>query len=209
MKQHLVRSTLATAALILAACSSPKVLEPPRVALDGYTTIGIVVFTSNATGDLNDYTTRKFLQSVQSGQRGVRVLELGEEARVLNAVNHDSLDFEAMRAIGEKWSVDAVFAGHLDVTDVKPNLKLSRMIKSMSVSADVKAALSARLVETKSGATVWTRGADAQAPVAHVSIVKRGPVDFGASDPDEAYGKLVHTLVNRVTDDFWSHWRKQ
>jgi hypothetical protein len=202
-------SALATVALILAACSSPKVLAPPRVDLDGYGTIGIVVFSSNSTGGLNDYATRNFLQSVQAGQPGVRVLELGEESRVLSAIKHESLDFEAMRAIGKKWGVNAVFAGHLDVTDVKPSVQLRRMITSMSVRADVKAMLSARLVETKSGATVWTRGASAQAPVAHVSIVKRGPVVFGATDPEEAYGKLVHTLVNRVTADFWSHWQKQ
>ena len=43
----------------------------------------------------------------------------------------------------------------------------------------------------------------------HVSVVKRGPVNFGASDPDQAYGKLVQTLVSRVTSDFWSQWQKQ
>lgn len=209
MKPHLLCTALATAALILSACSSPKVLVPPRVDLGSYGTIGIVVFTSNATGELNTYATRRFLQSVQSGQPGVRALELGDETRVLRAVKHESLDFEAMRAIGEKWGVDAVFAGHLDVTDVKPNVQLTTMIKSMSVRADVKATLSTRLVETKSGATVWTRGASAQAPVAHVSIVSRGPADFGATDPDQAYGKLVHSLVSRVTYDFWSHWQKQ
>ena len=209
MKKQLLCSALATAVLIFAACSKPRVLAPPRVDLDRYASIGLVVFSSNATGDLNDYATRKFLQSVQAGQPGVRVLELGDESRVLRAVEHESLDFEAMRAIGEKWGVQAVFAGHLDVTDVKPRINVARMIKSMSVSADVKAMLSARLVETETGATVWTRGASAQAPVMHVSVVKRGPVNFGASDPDQAYGKLVHTLVSRVTSDFWSHWQKQ
>ena len=83
---------LATVVLILAGCSSPKVLAPPRVDLDGYGTIGIVVFSSNSTGGLNDYATRHFLQSVQAGQPGVRVLELGEESRVLSAVKHDSRD---------------------------------------------------------------------------------------------------------------------
>jgi hypothetical protein len=42
--------------------------------------------------------------------------------------------------------------------------------------------------------------------VAHVKVVSSGPVDFGASDPEEAYGKLVYALVNGVTDDFYSRW---
>jgi hypothetical protein len=209
LKPHLLCSALATTALILSACSSPKVLQPPRVDLGSYGTLGIVSFSSNATGELPGYATRRFLQRVQAAQPGVRVLELGNETRVLSAVRHQILDFEAMRAIGEKWGVDAVFAGNLDVTDVKPNVQLASIIKSMSMSADVKATLSTRLVETKSGATVWTRASTAQAQVAHVSVVSHGPIDFGAQDPDEAYGKLVHSLVSRVTSDFWSHWVKQ
>lgn len=209
MKPHLLLSTLATAVLILAACSSPKVLAPPRLDLGSYGTIGMVVFSSNAAGDLSGYATRRFLQSVQTAQPGVRVLELGDEARVLSAINHESLDFEAMRALGEKWGLAAVFAGHLDVSEVKPRVKLATAIQSMSVHADVKATLSARLVETESGATVWTRGTTAQAPIAHISIVSHGPSEFRATDPDQAYGKLVHTLVSRVTDDFWSHWQRQ
>jgi hypothetical protein len=34
-------------------------------------------------------------------------------------------------------------------------------------------------------------------------------VNFGAKDPEEAYGELAKSLVYRITDDFWSHWERQ
>jgi hypothetical protein len=209
MKRQLLLCSLITALTVLSGCSKPKVLVPPRVPLGDYGTLGIIVFTSNSTGNLAEHATRKFMEAVQSAQPGVRILELGGEQRVLSAVEHEGLDFEAMRAIGDKWNVDAVFAGHLEVTDVKPNLDFTRMVKTMSLQADVEASLGTRLIETESGATVWTRGADGKSPVAHVRVVKRGPVDFSASDPEQAYGKLVHALVSRVTYDFYSRWERQ
>jgi hypothetical protein len=209
MKRQLRLYVLALALAALSGCSSPKVLVPPRVPLGDYGTVGIIIFSSNSTGNLAEHATRKFMEAVQSAQPGVRILELGGEQRVLNAIEHNGLDFEAMRAIGEKWNVDAVFAGHLEVTDVKPNLDFARIVKTMSLEADVEASLGTRLVETKSGATVWTRGADGKSPVAHVRVVKRGPVDFSANDPERAYGQLVHALVSRVTNDFYAHWEKR
>ena len=198
MKRQLLLYSLIMTLAILSGCSTPKVLVPPRVPLGDYGTLGIIVFTSNSTGNLAEHATRKFMEAVQAAQPGVRILELGGEQRVLSAVEHEGLDFEAMRAIGDKWNVDAVFAGHLEVTDVKPNLDFTRLVKTMSLQADVEASLGTRLIETESGATVWTRGADGRSPVAHVRVVKRGPIDFSASDPEQAYGTLVERYRARL-----------
>lgn len=196
--------------LLLAGCASkPKVLVPPRLDLGAYPTMGIVLFTSNTSGNLDDYATEQFMQALHNAQPGVRILELGTADHVLDEVGHDAFDFEAVRAIGKKWGVDAVFAGHLDVTDVKPRLDLQSMIKTLRVSADVKAALQARLIEAHGGATVWSRSSSGEAPVAHVRLISGGPVDFGASDPAEAYGRLVQTLVGRVSGDFYAHWERR
>ena len=207
MKRPPVLYALGTALAILLGCAS-KVLVPPRVDLGPYDTIGIIVFTSNATGNLEEFATQRFIETVQAAQPGVRILELGSEKRVLGAIGHEGLDFEAMRAIGQAWGVDAVFAGHLEVTDVKPDLQLATLVKSMSLSADVAALLRARLVETSSGATVWTSSASGQAPVAHVHIVSHGPVDFSATDPERAYGKLIYGLVRSVAVDFYARWQR-
>jgi hypothetical protein len=207
MKRPLVLYALGTALAILLGCAS-KVLVPPQVDLGLYDTVGIIVFTSNATGNLEEFATQKFIETVQAAQPGVRILELGGEERVLGAIGHDDLDFEAVRAIGQEWGVDAVFAGRLEVTDVKPDLHLATLVKSMSLSADVAASLRARLVETGSGATVWTNSASGQAPVAHVHIVSHGPVDFSATDPERAYGRLVYGLVSSVAADFYARWQR-
>ena len=206
--RHVCSSSALIALLMLTACASEKVLVPARVDLGAYPTVGIVVFSSNTRGNLEEYATQKFMQTVQAAQPGVRILELGSEEHVLAAIEHDTLDFEAVRAIGEKWGVEAVFTGHLDVTGVKPRLELATMIKTLSLQADVEASLQARLIEADHGATVWTRSSRGEAPVAHVKLVARGPFDFGASDPEKAYGKLVQRLVSRVSHDFYSHWER-
>jgi hypothetical protein len=208
MRRQLVLYVFAAALVLLPGCAS-KVLVPPRVDLGIYRLLGIIVFTSNATGGLAEYATHEFMETVQGAQSGVRILELGDERQVLHAIGHDELDFEAMRAIGEKWGVDAVFAGHLELDAVKPDLKLTTVVKSMSLRAEVEASLRTRIVETASGATVWTGGAEGKAPVAHVSVVSRGPFDLGARDPETAYGDLVHALASRVTGDFRSRWERQ
>jgi hypothetical protein len=209
MKRQLLLYVLTAALAILPGCASNKVLVPPRVDLGIYNTLGIIVFTSNETGNLGEYATQQFMAAVQAAQSGVRILELGSAPRVLGAVEHDELDFEAMRAIGQRWGVDAVFAGHLELEPVKPNLKLTTVVKSMSLRAEVEALLHARLVETASGATVWTSGAKGKAPVAHVSLISRGPLDLGATDPESAYGELVQALTGRATVDFYAHWKRQ
>lgn len=196
-------------AVVFVGCRSPKVLVPPRCDLGPYRTLGIVSFTTNSTGNLEEYATQRFMQSVQAAQGGVRILELGDETRVLEAIGRDRLDFEAMRAIGKQWGVDAVFAGHLDVKDVRPNLDFTTIVKSMHLQADVQASLAGRLVETESGATIWTRSVTGEAPVAHVSLASGGLVDFGATDPERAYGQLVGSLVRGVTTDFRARWVRQ
>jgi hypothetical protein len=207
MRRQLALYCLATALAIAPGCASNKVLVPPRVDLSRYDTVGIIIFTSNDTSDISAYTTQKFMERVHAAQAGVRMLELGSERQVLRAIEHDSLDFEAMRAIGRKWGVDAVFAGHLELEAVKPNLKLTTLVKSMSLRAEVEGSLRTRIVETESGATVWSSGAKTKAQVAYVDLISRGPISVGANDPESAYGELIHTLASRVTVDFYSHWR--
>lgn len=206
--RQLVAYALAAACLALSACST-KVLVPPRVDLSAYESIGIVEFTSNSHADLEGFATRSFMQTVQSAQPGARILELGDERRVLQAIGQEELDFEAIRAIGEKYRVDAVMTGHLEVTDVRPRVNLSTVLKSMKVAAEVEGGLSTKLLETRTGATVWTSSARGKESVAQVSVARNGPSNLGAGDRESAYGRLVRTLVTRVTPDFWARYEKQ
>ena len=195
--------------LIGSGCSSTKTVRvpiPPRVDLRAYPTLGLVTFASNATGELDRLSTQRFLQAVQNAQPGTRVVELGSESQVLASVNARSFDPAALRAIKQTHNIDALFIGRVDVERVKPNFQLSTIMKSMSVRSDVNAALSAKLLETQSGATMWTDGQQCTANVAHADFNSRGQGHFGATDPEAAYGEMVDGLVHHVTDDFRTHY---
>ncbi len=191
---------LITPILVLAACA-PKVMVPPTIDLGVYEKIGVIEFSSNREGTLGQYATQNFLQAIQSSQSRVRFLEIGSKEKVLQSVGHGQLDLEALETLGKKYDVRASITGKLDVTDVKPKIRLSTILSSMGVEADVEASLTARLYSTEDGATLWTDSARAKETVAHVSVSANGPAVFDARDPDKAYGKLVHKLVDRISRD--------
>ncbi len=182
---------------------------PARVDLLAFQRIGIVEFKSNAKGDLRSLASQEFIEQIQSSQPGVPVLELGNEEMVLRAVGRDKIDSDAIQAVGERYNVDAVIVGNLEVTDVKPNVNVSQVLTSMDLKADVEAALTTRLLAAGSGATLWTRSSRWKQTVGHAGIDKQGGITFGAKDPQAAYGNLVYNLVDDITQDFRPYWVKQ
>ncbi len=192
---------------ILFGCShTEKILVPPRVELKPYNYIGVVEFSTNAEDNLGPYVTQNFIQHVQSAQPGTRILELGSEEQVLRAVERKKLDLETIKLIGNKFNVDAVIVGHLEVSEIIPKIKVFTVSEALHASADVEALLSARLLETGRGATLWTRATSGKTSVAKVNLMKDGPISFGISDPKEKYGKLVPNLVYVNTTDFRSRY---
>jgi hypothetical protein len=173
-----------------------------------YKRIGMIELISGADGDLPQLATQKLMQAIQSAQPGVRILELGNESQVLGSIEHDRLDFEAIQAIGERYRVDAVLVGQLQVTDNKPKVSFSTLMKSMSARVDVEASLSAKLLETETGSTLWTNSVRGRETVAHVKLQHRGPSNFGVGDPEDAYGKLVQSLTHKITGDFRVRYEK-
>ena len=198
---------LGTALVLVAGCGGSSVLMSPRMDLQAFHRIGLVEFTSNAEGDLNALASQEFIQKLQSAQPGVPVLELGNEESVRQAIGRQTLDPAAVQEIGKVYNVDAVIIGNLEVADVKPSVGLSQLT-SASVQADIEAALTTKLLEAGGGATMWTRSARAKKTVANAGINSQG-VHFEASDPEAAYGSLVHHLVHDVTEDFRPYWVKQ
>jgi hypothetical protein len=188
-------------------CSSTRTVKvpiPPRVDLARYQTIGMVSFASK-DGDLQRMSTQRFLSEVQSAQPGTRVVELGSEQQVLASVNRSSWDPATFRAIKQTHGVDAILIGRLDVEKAKPSVQLSTAWKSVGMRADVDATLSARLIESASGATVWTDSAKMTENVASARISERSG-SFAASDAQAAYGNMVECMVYEITDDFRVHY---
>lgn len=194
--------------LIFAACAS-KVLVPPRIDLASHGTIGMIEFSSSAPGGLGQQASQEFVAAIHAAQPGVPILELGEKSQVLLSVQRAALDPETIRAIGEKYRVDAIVAGDLDVERVRPRFSVNSLMESASAGAYVEGSLGARIYEARSGATIWTNAARGREAIAHVNVRNRGLPQLGATDPGGAQERLVHRLVGHVTADFWPHYEKE
>lgn len=146
---------------------------PPRMDLRSYGTLGIVEFASNSDSAINTRATREFQAHIHSAQPGTPFVELGSREAVLAAVGGRQLDAGALRKIGEKYGVNAIFVGDI----------------------------SSRLVETRTGATVWSSSAWATRQVGRVSVSPEGGVSgaIRSSNPRE---DMVPALVYHLTQDF-------
>ena len=203
------------ALVLTVGCSSGtrtvRVAVPPRVDLQAYPMVGLVTFSSNTKGELDRLSTDKFLEAVQAAQPGTRVVELGSEQQVLASVNRNTWDAATLRALKEMHGVDAIVIGRLNVKKSKAaaadmQLSTAAVFKKLSVRQDVDAALTTRLLEAGSGATMWTDSSQVTATLSNASFNSRGEGHFGASDPEAAYGEMVQGLVWHVTDAFRVHY---
>ncbi len=202
-----LRLCVVSAAAVAVGCSSPRVLVPPRMDLARYGTIGMIEFGSKGSRGLGEAASREFLAAIHSAQPGTPVLELGDEQRVLGAVQAESLDPEAIRSIGAKYKVDAIVVGMLGAQEVKP--RVSGSLDGVSASAELEGLFDARIIETESGATIWTTASRAKETIARVSLSTGGISGGGTTTTDDAKSRLVRCLVESATEDFWPRWEKQ
>jgi len=113
---------------VLSGCShTEKVLIPPKVELNAYSYIGVIEFSTNAEDNLKPYVTQNFIHILQSAQPGTRIIELGSEEQLLRSMKCKKLDLETIKSIGKKYNVDAVIFGHLEVSEIKPSVKVFTM----------------------------------------------------------------------------------
>lgn len=189
-------------ALLFTGCA--RVYVQPAIDLKPHEVIGLIEFSSDSKGELSKFVTQKFIESVTEDQSEIRIVELGDEAAVLAAVNETRLGPDAFKAIAEKYDVNTVFTGSLNVSEVNPSCAFGPGYAS--VEGKVNARLAAKLVETATGATVWSNSARDERTVAGVEEFGSN-FSFNAEDPEEAYGDLARTLCRRITHDFRGTWR--
>jgi hypothetical protein len=196
--------------LLGAACSSHsshRTLMPPRMDLRAYGTIGMLDFSSaTSRGQLDVRAGREFLSAIQSAQPGVPVLELGDKNAVLASVGHRTLDPDAVRAIGKRHHVDVLVVGLLDAQEVRPRLSVTEALDAVHAGAELQGALTVKMYETRSGATLWSSAVRGSQPIARMRLAGGDLTTLRASDPAEVGGRLVHELVGRATVDFWPYW---
>lgn len=193
----------------LTACGGGTWVQiPPRIDLTRHEILGVIEFSSSSEGGLAAYTTRTFIEQMRADQGMIRIVELGPEAPLLQSLGRSQLDRDAFRAIAEEHGLTTVVAGQLDISSVRPAVRISPNLSNISAAADVDANLSVRMIEASSGASIWSRSADATRRVGEVSVLG-GRFGFDADDPEHAYGDLVRALVEATTTDFKVTWERQ
>ena len=182
---------------------SPRVLVPPEIALLPHENVGLISFSvENAEGQLDEMATQRFLQEITRFQRGAQIIELGPLDEVLGKINKTSLDQEAMRAIGEYFGVISFFHGKIKVSDVKPDVDIAALIKSLRVRASFNISMTARLFSTETGATLWTDSVFRKESLANLSLSQGRIPYFDVKDQDETHKILVKNMVYELTRDF-------
>jgi hypothetical protein len=187
---------------VVGGCSSTVLVSvPPRVDLKGYGPLGVVDFSS-ASGVAGTRATQQLQEQIQAAQPGTRFIELGSREALLAAVGRNQLDADAAKRIGKKYGVDAVFLGEIAYSDPKTDIRVNDLARlDAGLRTEVKGDISARLVETASGASVWSNSGWVRRQVGRVNVSEHGV--SGAmttkSDPRE---EMVPALVYQLTHDF-------
>jgi hypothetical protein len=207
--KHTLSLVIAVVLMAVVLSCGPKVMVPPRIDLKQHEVVGIIEFISSNEGKLGPLATREFTEAARRDQGMVRIVELGTQAEVLKAVGRDRLDQATFKALGDQHEVNTILAGELVVSDIRPEITITPGFGYMSFAAEVNATLAAQMVETATGASIWSGSANATKRVGHVSIFGGNNFAFDAEDPEKAYGKLVHDLVKKVTKDFRVTWERK
>ncbi|NIM58618.1 MAG: hypothetical protein GTO16_06700 [Candidatus Aminicenantes bacterium] len=199
----MLRKSLLIYILFMFIACGPKVLVPPEIDLLPYEKVGLISFSvENAEGQLDEMATQRFLQEITRFQRGVQVIELGPLEKVLEKINETSLDQEAKSAIGEYFGVASFFHGEIKISEVKPDVDIGALIKSLRVGASFNISMTARLFSTETGATLWTDSVLRKESLANMSISQDQIPYFDVKDQDETQKRLIEYMVHELTRDF-------
>jgi hypothetical protein len=201
MRRYAGLTLLLSLATLWGCASTVLVPVPPRMDLKTYGTVGIVEFASNSDRAVNVSATRQFQERIQAAQPGTRFIELGNREALLAAVGGTQLDADALRKIGKKYGVTAIFLGDIAYSDPKTDVKISDLTKLQGgVRAEVKADISSRLLETTTGASVWSNSAWTKKQLGGVNVAEQG-VSVGVSKSNPR-AEMVPALVYQLTHDF-------
>ncbi len=207
---------LGTVILLLFLACVPKVMIVPKVDLREYDRVGLIGFTCNAEGNVDEFVTRWLLMTIRKHQKAARIIELGSQEEVLKSVQASNLNSEAIQAISQKYDVSVIFTGNVEVTEIQPldvphrhwlfrearPISGKTSIEGKRVKARVKVWITARLWEAEQGGTLWRTSAFGEEVVDHVSAVSDGKIIFDATEPRQAYWDLVNPLVKKICADF-------
>ncbi len=196
----------AAIAMLLSAlwgCSNTVwVTVPPRMDLKNLGALGIIEFTSNADPSINQYATQRFQEHVQGAYPGTPILELGTRDAVLESVGAIQLDTHAIATIGKKYGVAAVFLGDIRYSEPNTDVRLVDLTKlEGGIRTEVKGDISAKLLETQTGASVWSSSAWAKRQIGRVTVSATDRMSATMRDANPRRD-MVSALIFHLTEDF-------
>src|SRR5262249_44100304 len=139
-----------------AAPALRTVVVPPRIDLKQHEVIGVLEFKSSSEGKLGPLATKRFMEWARHDQGLVRMVELGTRSQVTRSLGGDRWDAETIRALGQQRGLDAVMVGELKIGNVKPDVRVLASLGGGRVSATVVATLTVQMIETSTGASLWS-----------------------------------------------------
>jgi hypothetical protein len=165
--------------------------------------LGLVEFSSNATPSINAQTTREFGTHIHAAQPGTRIVKLGSRESLLAAVGRRELDAQALRKIGEKYGVEAIFVGSLSYSEPRTEVKITDVSKlEGGVRVDLRGDINIELMETRSGASMWSSSAWARRQLGRVNVSAEQGVSGGMRGSSNPREEMVPSLVYHLTEDF-------
>jgi hypothetical protein len=183
----------------------PPVLVPPRLDLARFPTLGIVEFDATGGPGVGALATREFLAAVHDAQPGTPMLELGTASQAFGIPRGAAPDAEAVRALAERAHVDALVLGTIVERKATPRVALDGNL-GLAASAHLLGTLDVRVLEGRSGATVWSTAVRAEAPIAALGVGRVGLPRVDATPVEEARVALVQDLVGQATFDLRPRW---
>lgn len=201
---------VALALVVTFGCAGRQTyMVPPRIDLTQHEMIGVIDFSASSEGELGPLATRRFMDEARRDQGLVRIVGFGSQDEALRSVGSSKLSPETFKTLGSERGVRTIVVGELAVSDIRPDLRVGAALRSGTLSAKVDATLTVQLIETATGASIWSTSARATRSIGHISVFNGGDFVFDADDPDRAYGPLVDTLVAQVTQDFRVTWERR
>ncbi|MEQ1804731.1 MAG: hypothetical protein ABL900_05075 [Burkholderiaceae bacterium] len=164
---------------------------------------GIIDFVASAAdAAASQNVTRQFQESVQGAQPGTRFIELGTREHVLAAVGAKQLDSEAIKKIGAKYGVTALFLGDIAYSEPKVDIAIVDPLRLQGmVKAEIKGEISSKLMETSTGASVWSSSAWAERQLGSVRVSADLVVSGRVAQSNPRH-EMIPDMVYHLTHDF-------
>ncbi|MFB0508962.1 MAG: hypothetical protein ACETVX_00535 [bacterium] len=188
-------------AVLILSAGCKRIMIPPAFDLKPHELIGIIEFDCENEGQLAGFTTQKFMEWITKDQKGIAIVELGNEEDVLAEVQKERMGPEVYKLLGENYNIKSIFIGEIKISDVRPRIAIGPGFEFASAKAEVEATMTVKLLNVENGATIWLGSSKGKSDVGHVGFFG-GHFVFDAKDPESAYGGLAESLIKKATKDF-------